>query len=93
MTGVASEKFGCSPPVSPEKVGFDLLQEVAELTFDSSDLILDAEEEEEEEEATCEDKRDCSSVANMKWHQRKVWCVLNNADGGGCARTCGHCSN
>ena len=97
MTGVPSAKFGCSPPVSPEKVSFDLLQEVAELTFDSSDLIFDAKEEEEEEdeeegEAACEDKRDCSSVVNMRWHQRKVWCAFADG-GGGCARTCGLCNN
>jgi hypothetical protein len=29
----------------------------------------------------------------MRWHQRKVWCAISNSDGGGCARTCGHCSN
>jgi len=83
-SGATSGRFGCSLPET--KAASDFLQvQSSELTFVSSDIIFDANEEN-----ACEDKLDCSFVANMRWHRQKLWCTMN-ADSGGCDLTCGLC--
>ena len=85
LTSVKSDRFGCSISESNKAVSDPMLD--ADLTFGSSDIVFEVSQEN-----VCKDKNDCSSIANMRWHRQKVWCVMN-ADSGKCDRTCGFCDD